>query len=147
MADDFYGGGEGGYDSHASPNNNNNGSPSGDKKAADRSEQNLVPVTIKQIHDAHEVGDALHINGRAANYVKIVAAIQDVSENSTSLTFTLEDGTGTVTAKMWVDESDTDHQAVERAKWTCVVFAFVKGRLWTRRVFGARDGGRAELKT
>lgn len=120
---DFYGGdgydsNAGGYDANASPSN---GSPGGERKAGDRSEQNLLPVTINQINSADEEGNTFTIDGKAVYQISFVAAIRDTTENSTNISFVLEDGTGEIVAKLFVDESESDSAAMQRAQWKYVV--------------------------
>ena len=122
MSDNFYGGGggggydtnQGGYDSNASPSN---ASPGGERKAIDRSEQNLLPLTIKQINTAALDGDKLSVDGKVLHQVKLIAAIRDFTEHSTNISFTVEDGTGEITTKLWLDEAESDEAAMKRTEW------------------------------
>ena len=139
---DFYGGGgydsnAGGYDANASPSN---GSPGGERKAGDRSEQNLLPVTIKQMNDADEEGNTFTIDGKTVYQVSFIAAIRDTTENSTNISFVLEDGTGEIVSKLFVDESESDSAAMQRAQWKYVrnlgilVLCFASDAPFTQRL-------------
>eukprot|EP00750_Incisomonas_marina_P030519 INCI761.1.p1 GENE.INCI761.1~~INCI761.1.p1 ORF type:complete len:273 (-),score=59.89 INCI761.1:126-944(-) len=128
---DFYGGGgydsnAGGYDANASPSN---GSPGGERKAGDRSEQNLLPVTIKQMNDADEEGNTFTIDGKTVYQVSFIAAIRDTTENSTNISFVLEDGTGEIVSKLFVDESESDSAAMQRAQWKAGKYVRVIGMI------------------
>lgn len=49
--------------------------------------------------------------------VKLVACVQDKDEQSTYIQFTLEDSTGLITAKQWVNQDDeTEAKAERRAR-------------------------------
>ena len=85
--------------------------------SADRAD-NLVPVTIKQIHGG-QGGDAPHINGRAVSTVKIIGIIAHMSTTATCDTLSVHDGTGTISLQIWTDGPDAAHPAT-RAKWECV---------------------------
>jgi len=113
MSDSFYadGGGAdqgGGYDSGSAPT---------ERKARDRSEQNLLPVTIRQIVDAEPQGEGFAINGKPVYQVRFVGAIREAIPHSTNLSLTIEDGTGQMKVKFWVDEAESDDTALERATW------------------------------
>ena len=123
---DFYGGG-GGFDGggfevggSSQGQGQGQGSPSADKRAGDRSEQTMIPVTIKQIVDAESLGETFAIDGKPFYQVNFVAVIRDVVEHSTNVAFSVEDGTGHISTKIWVDESESDANAVNRAGWKCV---------------------------
>jgi replication factor A2 len=99
---DYNNGGGGGGD-FGSPG----GTPSGDnnqrRKATD--EQTLVPVTIKMLIEASKNNKIL-LDGREPYQVKLVAAITSVTKGSTSYNYVIEDGTGGIEVKEWVDESN-----------------------------------------
>jgi hypothetical protein len=65
-----------------------------------------VPVTIKQILGCTQdvADDAIKIDGREASQITFVAQIVAVSESSTFVTYTLEDGSGQTTANFWIEQ-------------------------------------------
>lgn len=66
----------------------------------------LRPVTIKQLNDAyHPHPDADHfiIDDQEATQVTIVGQVRNVSLQTTNITYRLDDGTGTMEVKVWID--------------------------------------------
>lgn len=79
------------------------GTPSGDggRKATD--EQTLVPVTIKMLIEASKNNKIL-LDGREPHQIKLVAAITTVLKGSTAYNYGVEDGTGMIEVKEWVED-------------------------------------------
>ncbi|OBA20065.1 replication protein A, subunit RPA32 [Metschnikowia bicuspidata var. bicuspidata NRRL YB-4993] len=69
----------------------------------------LSPVTIKQINDATQpVQDGeFTINKVSLNMVSFVGVVRKVENQTSAVTVTIEDGTGSVDVKKWVDEKLT----------------------------------------
>lgn len=65
----------------------------------------LRPVTIKQLLDAeHPHPDADHIlDGQEMKQVTFVGQVRNISTQTTNVTYKLDDGTGTIEVKVWVD--------------------------------------------
>ncbi|RDW80471.1 putative replication protein A subunit [Coleophoma crateriformis] len=81
-------------------------SPSGTKTYG---KDTLRPVTIKQIIDAtqpHPEAD-FKIDGSEVTQLTFIGQIQSISAQATNTTFKLDDGTGLIEVKQWVD-SDAD---------------------------------------
>ncbi|KAI0199244.1 replication protein A, subunit RPA32 [Astrocystis sublimbata] len=79
------------------------GSQSGVKPINDES---LRPVTIKQIIDAEPAfaGDAsFRIDGLDVKQVTIVGMVRAINPQTTNITYKLDDGTGTIEVKQWLD--------------------------------------------
>ena len=65
----------------------------------------MLPVSIKQLIGAsQEDGDSMKVDGRETNQVTVVALVLGVTENSSSVNYTLDDGTGTIDARVWLDQ-------------------------------------------
>ncbi|KAI8286336.1 hypothetical protein K4K60_000464 [Colletotrichum sp. SAR11_57] len=77
------------------------------------SEESLRPVTIKQIIDAEEAypGADFKIDGATVTQVTFVAQIRQISPQPTNITLKLDDGTGLIEAKKWVDTDKKDDDA------------------------------------
>uniref|UniRef100_L2G2L3 Putative replication factor-a protein n=1 Tax=Colletotrichum fructicola (strain Nara gc5) TaxID=1213859 RepID=L2G2L3_COLFN len=88
-----------------------NGQVGGGGKAY--SEESLRPVTIKQIIDAEEAypGADFKIDGATVTQVTFVAQIRQISPQPTNITLKLDDGTGLIEAKKWVDTDKKDDDA------------------------------------
>ena len=77
----------------------------GARKATD--EQTLIPVTIKMLLEAIPNNKIL-LDGREPYHVKLVAAVTTVNKTSTSYGYTVEDGTGSIEVKEWIDEGNLE---------------------------------------
>lgn len=66
----------------------------------------LSPVTIKQINDATQpVPDGeFVINNVSLNMVSFIGVIRKVENSTSALTITVEDGTGSIDVRRWIDE-------------------------------------------
>ncbi|KAK3712804.1 Replication factor A protein 2 [Vermiconidia calcicola] len=95
----------------------------------------LRPVTIKQLVEAHHPNpDAEHfmIDNAEATQVTFVGQVRNISTQTTNVTYKLDDGTGIIEVKQWIDaetfgdESDPSNQ---KPKPTEQSYARVWGRL------------------
>ena len=104
---DYQGGG--GY-----TNSNDSGSPDqsqGQKNRRSYDEQTLIPVTLQMAMNAQPDtsggdGSLLLPDGRPVSLVKIVGAVRSYNEQSTNILYQIEDGTGLMDVKQWVDDND-----------------------------------------
>ena len=98
-----YGGGGGGTQDTSSS----------DKKARrSYDEQTLIPITIQMAFKAHPdttSGDGSLVleDGRALHTVKIMGAVRGVEDTSTNIVYTIEDGTGVLEVKQWLDDGES----------------------------------------
>lgn len=106
-----------------------NESPSGKKSYG---KDTLRPVTIKQLLDAyHPNPDAEHfmIDDAEATQVTFVGQVRNISKQTTNVTYKLDDGTGIIEVKVWVDmdaqneDGEAKHNVAEQG------YARVYGRL------------------
>lgn len=104
---DFNSGGNGMDTEFGSPGGNNNfaasSPPASQNARKPTEEQKLIPVTIRMILNSN---NNMLEDGREPHQVKIVAAIRAVSDNSTAYNYEVEDGTGFIDVKEWLDDSD-----------------------------------------
>ncbi|XP_011695489.1 PREDICTED: replication protein A 32 kDa subunit [Wasmannia auropunctata] len=76
-------------------------------------EKSIVPVLIK--HITSTTGD-LQIAGRTVNILSIVGIVRHIEQDTTKISYTIQDDTGTLTAVMWLEadknpaESNNDIQ-------------------------------------
>lgn len=92
----------------------------------------LRPVTIKQLIDAHHPHpDAEHfmIDGAETTQVTFVGQIRNISKQTTNVTYKLDDGTGSMEVKVWID-AETFANQDESTKPEPVVDQYV--RVWGR---------------
>ncbi|KAJ8448761.1 hypothetical protein Cgig2_011382 [Carnegiea gigantea] len=85
-------------------------SDSGPSPAAkSRDPQGVVPLTVKQISQASPSSaddkSSLQIDGVDVTNVKLVGMVFDKTEKVTDVSFTLDDGTGRIGCKRWVNEA------------------------------------------
>lgn len=95
----------------------------------------LRPVTIKQLHDAvHPHPDADHfiIDNSEATQVTFIGQVRNISTQTTNVTYKLDDGTGIIEVKQWIDAEamqDPDDPSNQKAKPVEEGYARVWGRL------------------
>lgn len=86
-------------------------SQGGNKPRRSYDEQTLIPVTIHMIMQAQAdpSGDGSLVleDGRKLAQVKLVAAVRSVEDASTNSLYNLEDGTGLLDVKQWLDDNDS----------------------------------------
>lgn len=108
-------------------------SPSGGKKSYGK--DTLRPVTIKQLVDAyHPNPDAEHfmIDDAEATQVTFVGQVRNISKQTTNVTYKLDDGTGIIEVKVWVDMDAANEEGESGGGKNSVVeqgYARVYGRL------------------
>lgn len=78
-------------------------SPSNDKQRRPTEEKSLVPVTIGMVRKS--INGVLQ-DGREPEQVKIIGAVCECANKSTSIEYILEDGTGKISVKEWVENDD-----------------------------------------
>lgn len=74
------------------------------RKGSQNNDRSIIPVLIKHITSSTE---DLQIAGRTVNTLKLVGIIRHIEQDTTKISFTIEDDTGTVSAMMWL-EADKD---------------------------------------
>lgn len=91
-------------------------------------DESLRPVTIKQLIDLEEAypGADFSIDGHPITQVTIVGQVRQVNPQSTNITYRLDDGTGTIDVKKWVD---ADKQEDLEPKYQPDQYVRVWGRL------------------
>ncbi|KAI8807330.1 hypothetical protein BJ742DRAFT_321200 [Cladochytrium replicatum] len=101
------------------------GSP-GVKKAS--MNQSLRPVTIKQVLEAKQpVNDTPYtIDGVDVTMVSIVGRVISVSRASTNVSYTIDDGTGQIDVKEFMDNSSNDGSTEEEGKAPIAEDQYVK---------------------
>ena len=79
------------------------GGAGGKNAGAKRDPQTLVPVTVKQILDCTDLGGKFQIDGRVVSQVVVRANVLSFSQSETHTSIQVEDGSGTITVKMYSD--------------------------------------------
>ena len=78
-------------------------SPSGQNRRKATEEQRLIPATIRMILEST---NGMFADGREPHNVKIVAAVRGVTPSSTAYNYEVEDGTGFIEVKEWLDDGE-----------------------------------------
>lgn len=106
-----YGGGGGGFDTGGDAYgaaSSQGGGGGGGRRNYD--EQTVIPVTARMVlaakHDETDANTLKLEDDRKLAHIKLVGAIRNVEEASTSVVYQVEDGTGLVEVKQWLDETD-----------------------------------------
>ncbi|KOS39282.1 hypothetical protein ACN38_g9878 [Penicillium nordicum] len=107
----FGGGGGGGF----MPGEAN--SPAGGK-TYDRDNKTLRPVTVKQVLDASQPFPEapFQIDGADVANVLIMGQVRNISSQSTNVTYIIDDGTGGVEVKKWIDSATADNMDTDDGK-------------------------------
>lgn len=112
------------------------GTPGG-RPTGNKDRQSLIPTTIKQLKNAppQANGDnGFTLDGKDLYQVTVCGLIVSADEASTSLQYVINDGTGTIQVKMWMDSDGADAMAERKAQWKEGVVVRVVGNL---RVFNS----------
>ena len=96
----------------------------------------LRPVTIKQAVDAYlpHVDGEFSIDDVEITQISFVGQIRNISTQTTNITYKLDDGTGTIEVKQWIDSDaatsmDVDGTTASKPKLVENEWAHVWGRL------------------
>ncbi|GMH91000.1 hypothetical protein TrVE_jg13158 [Triparma verrucosa] len=108
-----------------------NPASSSDKKPRKpTSDQFLLPCTIKQCLKAASADGQLLVDGQDPHQIKLVACVKSKEEGETANTYELEDGTGLIEVKEWINStSDGDHARARRALIQPNCYVRVVGKL------------------
>ena len=136
---DAYGGGGGGFnagggDAYGAASSQGGGG-GGQKRNYD--EQTCIPVTARMILAAQaDLGDNTQLkleDDRKLYNVKLVGAVRSVETTSTAIEYQLEDGTGLIEVKQWLDEENDcmAKQELKQAAQQEHIYVKVVGQLKT----------------
>ncbi|EAL88959.1 possible replication factor-a protein [Aspergillus fumigatus A1163] len=106
-----YGGGGGGGFMPGEMN-----SPAGGK--GDNNNATLRPITVKQALDASQPYPeaAFQIDGADAASVCFIGQVRNISSQSTNVTYKIDDGTGEIEVKQWIDTQTADTMETDDGK-------------------------------
>ncbi|KAG4097923.1 replication protein A, subunit RPA32 [Neocallimastix lanati (nom. inval.)] len=96
---------------------NDNSSSTGRKNLTN---QNLRPVTIKQIYSASQLvpEGPFSLNGKDLDHISLIGKIQNIQFMSTKTNYKIEDGTGSIDVIEWINTNDDDSEAQKRSQWS-----------------------------
>jgi len=96
------------------------------KSAADK--QTLIPVTVSSFKRGSTGDDeSIQIDGRDISQVTIVGKIEKIQDQSTYVNYTVDDGTGAIDVRQWLDSDESEYLRSERAKLQSGRYARVVG--------------------
>jgi replication factor A2 len=107
-----------------------------DGKVKGKEQQGLIPVTVKQLANAVAKADGeqgFMVDGIELNQVTLVGMIIQTDEQNTSLSFTLDDGTGDMPCKQWMDDGGAGDDTA-RPQWKEGTLVRIVGQLRTFNV-------------
>jgi len=78
--------------------------------------QSLTPVSIRQLYNATQPipDDSFRIDDRELHQVKVVGYVLNVNPSTTNVTLTIDDGTGKMEARMWIDPEDNSEFSLNK---------------------------------
>lgn len=110
--------------------------PSRDSENVDRNagpvyKQHITPVTIKQLNEAERSnsGDNFVLNGAQLSTVTVVGVIQKMETLSTNIEFVVNDFTGSLSMKFWLDGDEKPYKVTERLAWKTGTFIRAHGSI------------------
>ncbi|KAI0171822.1 replication protein A, subunit RPA32 [Hypoxylon sp. FL1284] len=109
------------------------GSQGGSQSARPVNDESLRPVTVKQIIDAEQAFGSdgpFRIDGVDVTQVTFVGMVRQIHQQTTNVTYRLDDGTGTMEVKLWLDADAAGSRKTEaQAQITEEQYVRVWGRL------------------
>jgi replication factor A2 len=69
-----------------------------------RDRQSLISLTVKQVLNSKGPDEVFKVDDVELNTVKLVGALLDPHDHSTNFTFKLDDGSGIIECKQWIDK-------------------------------------------
>lgn len=108
------------------------GPGSAQKKAYDQQSQSVRRLTIKQLHDGVEgsAADGVMVDGKEVSNVALVGKIVDVKEDNVTFNMHLDDGTGKIMVKMFINnDGNEDIERQQRAELLEGSYARVFGHI------------------
>ncbi|KAK7080244.1 hypothetical protein SK128_019891 [Halocaridina rubra] len=99
-------------------------SPAGQGEKKGRRTQNLVPLTLRSIHNSPD--DTLKIHNTEVHMFKVVGLIQAVDITSTKITYTISDTTSDIEVVHWLEEQDAVDTQPLREMTYCQVFGILR---------------------
>jgi len=94
--------------------------------------QTMTPVTIKQLYNAVQAvpDDVFKVDGHDLNQVTIVGSVLSISLQSTNYSLLVDDGTGKMDVRIWIDtEDNSDYAQKKRAAWKEGIYIRAIGHL------------------
>ncbi|KAI8645892.1 hypothetical protein BD408DRAFT_411222 [Parasitella parasitica] len=118
----------GGYIDNSFDNSNSNASTGYAKKPL--GEQTMRPLTVKQIRTAASPQEGtIKVDNSNVTQITFVGVIRNIQELTTNYVYTIEDGTGAIDVRKWIEPSETPEEADARRTLLVDTYVRVNGRL------------------
>ncbi|BBN12706.1 replication factor A2 [Marchantia polymorpha subsp. ruderalis] len=103
-------GGGGFMPSQSAGLNDNSFSPGGGSKKGGSQSSGLIPLTVKQLSSASQKpsDDNFYVDGQEVNNITLVGMVFNKEEKVTDVSFILDDFTGRIEVKKWIDGQDSE---------------------------------------
>lgn len=87
-------------------------------QSGDRDNKTLRPVTVKQVLDASQPFPEapFQVDGADVANVLFMGQVRNISSQSTNVTYKIDDGTGEIEVKKWVDSTTADNMDTDDGK-------------------------------
>jgi len=69
----------------------------------------LIPLTIRQLVTANREDDIYKVDGAELSTIKIMGMASNFEEHSTNVNFKVNDGTGVIDCKQWIEKESRAH--------------------------------------
>lgn len=122
-------GGGGGFVADGGDFGSQGGSQKSPNTAKKRDAQTLVPLTIKQLNTAEIRDSKFKIDGKEVSQISLIGIILSVEVQNTNINYMIDDGTGKINVRVYVD---TDDESQKQSQWRENMYVRVIGNL---RVF------------
>ncbi|CEP08379.1 hypothetical protein [Parasitella parasitica] len=123
-----YNNNSGGYMDYSFDNSINNTNTGYAKKPL--GEQTMRPLTVKQIRTAVSPQEGtIKVDNSNVTQITFVGVIRNIQELTTNYVYTVEDGTGAIDVRKWVEQSETPEEADARRTLLVDTYVRVNGRL------------------
>ncbi|KAI9342169.1 hypothetical protein BD770DRAFT_398814 [Pilaira anomala] len=124
-----YGNSGSGYMNTSFDGSNKSGSSTGYTRKP-MGEQTLRPLTVKQIKNCEIPQDqTFKVDGSDVTQTTFVGVIRGIQELATNYVYTIEDGTGAIEVRKWVEQNETAEEADARRAITVDTYVRVNGRI------------------
>ncbi|KAI9257918.1 hypothetical protein BY458DRAFT_441058 [Sporodiniella umbellata] len=112
-------------------NNFDSGSSEGGFARKPMPEQTLRPVTIKQIKTADtQTGEgSCKVDGADCTQITFIGIIRNIHTLQMNTVYTIEDGTGSVDVRRWIEQNETEEESEDRHSLVADAYVRVYGRL------------------
>lgn len=78
----------------------------------------MTPLSVKQLLAANQIDDMYQVDGCEISIVKLVGIVEGVQEHSTNVTFRINDGSGIIECKHWIEKESSAYSNTGKIRYT-----------------------------